>query len=156
MDDELDGEPLPVDQARLLAALGRALGPDEVPASLVERASELIALKDLDAALVALLEESGAEPAGLRGGADAAGRLQFEQADGSVAVELVPERDRLVGQVLAGELTVVALESRSGVVATTAIDELGRFAFDRVANGPTRLRLAGSPAARLTTDWFLL
>lgn len=156
MDDELDGEPLPVDQARLLAALGRALGPDEVPASVLERASELIALKDLDAALVALIEESTAEPAGLRGGADAAGRLQFEQADGSVAVELVPERDRLVGQVLAGELAAVSLESRSGVVATAAVDELGRFAFDRVANGPARLRLAGNSAARLTTDWFLL
>jgi hypothetical protein len=151
---EHDDESLSAQEARLLAELGRALGSDPIPAGLVERAEELLALKDLDSALVELLDRSAAEPAGMRGGT-ARTRLEFEVGDGSVALELVPERDRLVGQVLAGELTAVALERRTGVVATAEVDELGRFSFDHVAAGPARLRLVGG-AAPVTTDWFLL
>jgi hypothetical protein len=154
VEDELEGDAMSPRDARLLAALGEALGSDRLPAFLVENAEELIVLKDLDSALVELLDQPAAEPVGMRGGSGYP-LLQFEAADGSVAVELAPERDRLVGQVLAGELTGVALESRSGVVATATVDELGRFSFDQVTAGPARLRLLRG-AAPVTTDWFLL
>ena len=71
-----------------------------------------------------------------------------------MALELVPERDRLVGQVLGGELTEVALERPTGVVATTGVDELGRFSFGPVPTGPVRLRLTDGTGVPVITDWF--
>ena len=150
-----DDESLPADEARLFEALGRALGPDPLPTGLVERAEELIILRDLDAAVAQLLDEPAAEPAGMRGGGGS-GRLQFEVADGSVVLELVTEPDRLVGQVLTGDLTGVALERPAGTVATCVVDDLGRFSLDHTGTGPGRLRLIGATAGPIATDWFLL
>jgi hypothetical protein len=150
-----DDESMPADEARLLDALGRALDPDPVPAGLVGRAEELFILRDVDAAIAELLDQPVAEPAGMRGGGDG-GRLQFESADGSVALELVPEPDRLVGQVLSGNLTEVALERPSGTVVTGIVDGLGRFSLDHSGTGPGRLRLIGATADPIATDWFLL
>ena len=154
MNGQRDDEAMPAEEARLLEALGRALGPDPIPAGLADRAEELIILRDLDAAVLELLDQQVAEPAGMRGGA-ISGRLQFEAADGSVALELTVEPDRIVGQVLAGDLTEVALERREGVVATSGVDELGRFSFDPATPGPGRLRMVGA-AVPIVTDWFLL
>jgi hypothetical protein len=154
MNDELDGDSLSTQEARLLAALGRALGPDPLPHLLVERAEELLAVMDLDSALVKLIDQATAEPAGMRGETTHT-RLEFAVGDGSIALELVAEPDRLTGQVLAGEPAEVALESPSGVQATVAVDELGRFTFQHVRAGPARLRLLGGATAPVT-DWFLL
>jgi hypothetical protein len=154
VNDELDGDELSARDARLLHALGRALGPDPLPDRLVERAAQLLALRDLDATLLMLTESATAEPAGMRGDTTRS-PLEFATGDGSAAVELAPGLDRLVGQVLAGDAIEVALESRSGARATAAVDELGRFTFERVAAGPARLRLLGG-ATTPVTDWFLL
>lgn len=154
MNDELDGDALSAQEARLLAGLGRALGPDPLPDQLIERAEQLLALRDLDSALVELIDQATAEPAGMRG-ETVHTRLEFARGDGSVALELVREAGRLVGQVLAGELTEVALESLSGARVSTGVDELGRFTFSDVASGPLRLRLSGGASAPVT-DWFLL
>src|SRR5689334_22040643 len=98
----VNDEPVAARDARLLDELGTALGPEDTPAGLVERADGLFALRDLDSALVELLDQPAAEPAGMRGGT-ATARLDFETSDGSVALELVRQGDRLVGQLLAGE-----------------------------------------------------
>jgi hypothetical protein len=150
-----DDESVPADEARLLDALGRALGPDPLPAGLLGRVEELIVLRDLDAAVAELLDRPVAEPAGMRGGIND-GRLQFESADGSVALEVVAETGRLVGQVLLGDLTEVALERPAGTVATGAVDDLGRFSLEHSGSGPGRLRLIGTTAGPIATDWFLL
>lgn len=155
MNGHRDDEAMPPEEARLFEALGRALSPDPVPRGLVERAEELIVLRDLDAAVAELLDQPAAEPAGMRGG-PVGDRLQFESADGSVVLELVPEPDRLVGQVLTGDLTEVALERLAGTVATCAVDDLGRFSLDHTGTGPGRLRLVGVTADPIATDWFLL
>ncbi|MFC7548936.1 hypothetical protein [Plantactinospora sp. GCM10030261] len=145
-------------QARLLDALGRALSPDPLPDGLVDRAVQLRVLRDLDSALVTLLEQVTAEPAGMRGDGDDA-RREFATGDGAVALELVPEPGRLAGQILAGDPVEVILESRAGTLASTGVDELGRFAFvtgsGAGAAGPVRLRLLGG-ATTPVTDWFLI
>jgi hypothetical protein len=147
--------PAPAEDDRLLAELGRALGPDPLPAGLAARAEGLLALAGLDGELAELLE-AAAEPTGVRGTPDAADRLLFEVAGGAVAVELVLGRDRIDGQVIAGAPTEVALERPHDTAAAATIDDLGRFGFDSVAAGPARLRLRGGPAGPVTTDWFLL
>jgi hypothetical protein len=150
-----DPPPAATEDARLLAELGRALGPDPLPAGLVARAEGLLALAGLDGELAELLE-AAAEPAGVRGTPDAADRLLFEVAGGAVAIELVLGRDRIDGQVIAGAPSEVALERPGGAAAAATVDELGRFGFDSVAAGPARLALRGAPAGPVTTDWFLL
>jgi hypothetical protein len=152
---EPDDRPAAAEDARLLAELGRALGPDRLPAGLVQRAEGLLALAGLDGELAELLE-AAAEPAGVRGAPDAGDRLLFEVAGGAVAVELVLGRDRVDGQVIAGAPTEVALERPDGTAAVATVDELGRFGFGSVAAGPARLVLRGGPAGPVTTDWFLL
>jgi len=157
--NDTSGEPLPPEDARLLDQLGEALGDDPAPSGLIDRAEGLVAFAGVDRELAELLDAAAGEPAGVRGGpATAAEPLLFEVADGSIAVELVVEREQLDGQVVAGELTEVVLERPGDQGRACRVDELGRFSFMPVAAGPTRLRLrpAGGTSRPVTTDWFLV
>lgn len=154
MHDAFEDDALSAEQARLLAELGRAAGADPLPDGLVERAEQLLAYRGLDAELLALRDEAAAEPAGLRGGTQAT-RLRFDLRDGTIGVELEPRRDRLVGQVLSGELTEVALERPGGAARMSEVDELGRFTFAPAPSGPMRLRLRGPDGRSVATEWFL-
>lgn len=155
MTDDANDATMSAAQARLLAELRTALGPDPAPPGLVERAEGLFAFKDFDAVLAELLDRSGAEPAGMRGAA-AGERMEFGTGDGGVALELMREGDRIVGQVLGGDVVAVTLERPAGIGATIGVDELGRFSFDQIAAGPARLRLIRGADAPVITDWFLL
>lgn len=156
MSEKFDDEPVSVDDARLIERLAGALGPDPAPEGMLNRLEGLLAFRDVDRELVTLLQDAAAEPAGLRGTAGVQHRLAFELGDGSVSVELVPERGLLRGQVLAGEVTEVVLERLAAESRTTAVDALGRFTFDDPAAGPARLRLRGRATRPWTTDWFLI
>jgi hypothetical protein len=159
MNDEVKRDAAGVDRDpaddRLLADLRRALPAEVVPDGLVARADALFTLRDLDRELAAL-EASATELVATRGPLPAATRLSFRTGDGSLAVELVPGRQRLDGQVLSGAPTEVILEDRAGPVAQSAVDELGRFSFSHGATGPGRLRLRGGPEGEALTGWFLL
>jgi len=144
------------DEVRLLAEIGRAIGPDALPPGLVERAEGLAAFANIDLELAELLDTAAAEPAGVRGSATTGRPLAFQVADGSIAIEVVVDRDRLAGQVHAGAVTDVDLEHPTGAVGTAAVDDLGRFSFARPGSGPTRLRLWGGFTRPVVTGWFLL
>ena len=162
MTDAPDDSTSAADEQPLLAALGRALPRDPVPEGLVDRAVQLVAFHDVDRELAALLEHPS-ELVGMRGDAQAGTTLAFGTPQGTLALEVSQEQQGLQGQLLAGAVTEVDLESRSGVVATAPVDTLGRFTFDAVPAGPTRLRLHSTahdtPAAAspevVVTDWFL-
>lgn len=156
MTETFDGEPASADDARLIERLGRALGPDPAPEGMLGRLEGLLAFRDVDRELMQLLQDAAPEPAGMRGTAGVQDRLAFELGDGSVSVELVPERGLLRGQVLAGEVTEVALERLAAESRTSAVDALGRFTFDDPAAGPARLRLRGRATGPWTTGWFLI
>lgn len=156
MTDTFDDEPASADDARLVERLGRAIGPDPAPTGMLDRLEGLLAYREVDQELLELLQDTAREPVGMRGTVDVQDRLAFELGDGSVSVELVPERGLLRGQVLAGEVTEVVLERRAAQHRTSTVDALGRFTFDDPAAGPARLRLRGSAAGPWSTDWFLI
>ena len=92
-----------VAEAQLLTALTRVLGTDRIADGLLERATALVDVLDLEAGLARLLEE---EPVGVRS-TGTAGRLAFESADGGIMLEVAvsagePAGYRLAGSVLAG------------------------------------------------------
>jgi hypothetical protein len=156
MSDARDDDAVTEDEARLLAGLAEVLGPDDLPPGLVSRAEGLVAFMDVDSELAELLEGAAAEPVGARGSATATERLAFETADGSIALEVVVERDVVTGQVLAGALSEVVLEHLDGSVVTAVVDELGRFSIDRTRSGSVRILLQVGSAQPVRTDWFLL
>lgn len=154
MSDGFD-DPLSADEERLLADLGAALGPDVVPAGLVARAEGLVVFMDVDRELVELLDAAAAEPVGSRG-LGTVDRLAFDLGDGTISLELWLDRAVPVGQVLSGDVVEVVLEGLGGVLATSAVDALGRFSLRSVPTGPVRLRLEDGTGRPLATDWFLL
>jgi len=151
---DANDEPLLEPEARLLADLGRALGPDDPPPGLLARAEGLLAFMGIDQELVQLLDAE-VETVGSRGTATG-DRLVFELGDGSVSLEVGSDGVLLVGQLISGDVVEVALEGLDGVLAASAVDELGRFSLRSAPAGPVRLRLHGGSGRRLATDWFLL
>jgi hypothetical protein len=156
VNDRFDDESSSAEDAALLERLRAALGPEPLPEGLLARAEGLFAFRDADRELLELLQEAAAEPAGLRGGPGAPGRLTFELEGGAVSVEVVLERDALRGQVVAGTVTEVGLERLAEEVRAEPVDPLGQFSFADPAPGPARLRLRGGGARPMTTDWFVL
>lgn len=151
-----DDEIPTVAEQHLLDQLGNVLGPDAAPEGMHTRLEGLLAFRDVDRQLLQLLEEAAAEHVGMRGAAtDLGARLEFQLGDGAVALEVLPERHQLSGQLLAGDATEVALERATGETTSAPVDSLGRFTFQRPAPGPARLRLGASPRPP-TTDWFLI
>jgi len=159
MSDEHDehDQAMTDEDARLLAELGRALGPGTHPPGLIERVNALVEFADFDRQLAQLLETGTAELVGTRGPAAATPAMRFEVAGGSVAVEVTVVRGRLDGQVTAGAIAEVVLEHLSGSATTATVDELGRFSFEQPETGPVRLSLRGvRPGPEpVATDWFL-
>jgi hypothetical protein len=155
MTHEYESEPLSADDAQLLADLGQALGRDDLPAGLVARAEGLVAFMDVDRELVELLDMAAGETVGSRGLA-VSDRLSFELADGTVSLELSLDGDVLEGQILSGEVVEVAVLRLDGEVATSTVDDLGRFSLRPVPAGPARLRLRDGSGRPLVTDWFLV
>lgn len=151
------GDELPTGDAELLRALGAALGPDDLPAGLVDRALELLAVADLDRELTALLEQaaSAAEPTGVRGENATAEPVTFSSPDGAITVEVELDRDTIRGQLIGPDAAVVTLERTTGASLDAVVDALGRFTFAELAPGPARLRVRVADAA-ITTDWFVV
>lgn len=153
---------LPPEDATLLAALGRALGPDESPAGLVDRAIELLAFADVDAELAALLTDAAdqelAEPAGVRGGAPAPTLLTFGSDDGEVTVEIELGAGEVHGLVVGAAPATVELARADGSSVAAPVDALGRFSFTALPPGPARLVVPGPGATGTTvvTAWFVV
>jgi len=143
--------------ADLLRALGNALGPDQLPEGLIERATELLTVIDLDTELVALLQEAttGAEVAGTRGDADVAAPLAFVSSDGLITIEIAFEHDAVTGQLIGADAEVISLERTSGPSVDAPLGALGRFRFTGLPPGPARLRVRVLDAT-VSTEWFVL
>jgi hypothetical protein len=143
------------DDARLLADLTTALGPDPLPDGLLTRADGLLGWMDVDEQLALLLEETSVEPSGVRS-AGTATATTYELADGSVQLELSVGPGEVRGQVLSGTASRVVVERADGATVASIVDDLGQFAFTGLSHGPARLRLERGSALPVVTEWFVL
>jgi hypothetical protein len=155
MSDDSNDETMSAEEARLLAELRLALGPDAAPPDLVRRAEGLLAFADVDRELVELLDGAAAEPVGSRG-PDTRGVLSFELEDGRVSLEVLVDGDTVSGQLLSGQVAEVELVSLDGASLVDRVDALGRFSLSPAPSGPCRLRLDDGSGRPLATEWFLL
>jgi hypothetical protein len=154
-------EPTPIDATdeALLDRLGRiAAHVDPVPEEVYRAGYAAFALRNLDAELAELVDESAVQDdalAGVRGRSDV--RLLFFRA-GEFGFELQVTRRGtgwwVLGQLVGGFASGAHVQSPDHR-QTVAIDELGRFDFE-VPAGPCRLNLVRPGRAPLTTDWILL
>ena len=141
----------------LLAALGDAWGDDPLPVGIIDRADALLTWADVDEELAELLETSGTELAGTRGGSASDTVLEFQVADGTVLIEIDLARAGSVdGQVLGTEVDVVVLERPGGESETAPVDDLGHFSFPDPEPGAVRLRIAVGTGTDVRTDWFVI
>lgn len=114
---------------------------DPVPADLVDRMVAAVAVEDLSREYALLTLVESAELSAVRGDAETA-TLQFSDGSTSVLVHVTATEDgghRVDGWVDAASLAVRLVQGEREWSAKPS--EHGRFAFDRVAPGLTRIRL---------------
>lgn len=143
---------------RLMRLLARALcQADPVPPAVRRVALGALAWRTIDADLAALAYDSGMEGAVGARSDEVARQLTFGSPGLEIEVMVVPERGRrLVGQLVPPRVATVALTCGGQVLETTS-DDLGRFRFERVASGPTRLSVAAGPdGPQVETEWVIL
>jgi hypothetical protein len=73
----------------------------------------------------------------------------------ALAVELERDAERLVGQLVPATPGQVTLLGPDGELGRCDVDEWGRFRFERLVSGPTRLRCT-TAAGVLVTEWVRL
>lgn len=143
---------------RLIRLLGQALSQaDPVPASVQRVALGALAWRTIDAELAAVAYDSGMdERVGARSD-EVARQLTFGSAELEIEIMVVPERGRrLVGQLVPPRVATVGLTCGDQLLETTS-DDLGRFRFDGVGCGPTRLTVsAGTDSPQVETEWIVL
>jgi hypothetical protein len=149
----------PISNDALLGLLGRLADEvDPVPEEVARSASAAFALRNLDAELAELVDDSAAQAgalAGVRGDADAR-LLYFRAGDVGFELQVTPRGTvrAVLGQILGGWAAHAQVQSPDRE-QTVPIDELGRFGFE-VPRGPCRLNLVRPGRAPLSTDWLLL
>lgn len=79
-------------------------------------------------------------------------QLTFTYGAVTFDVELLDNGATIVGQVIGASPAEIVLESAGGT-ASSPVDDVGRFRFDRV-RGPVRLRIEHD-GARVVTPWFI-
>lgn len=150
-------------EADLLARLGRALAPAEVPGDLVEAARAALEWRRVDEHLAALTATEGATagavPAGVRGKA-ATGALTFAGPGWELEVEVRPAGGaggpRLAtGQVMPPFPGVVAWEARGASGTAVPLGPAGVFELGDVPAGPVRFVVTEEGGAPVRTDWVL-
>jgi hypothetical protein len=154
--DHHESDDLPEADARLLAALGGALGPAPSDDDLIARCEGLLAWTDVEAELAELLEQAPAELAGTRGGADEPTALEFSIADASCVVELRIEDGTLHGQVVGPVPASVAIRVVTGIVAPAPVDGTGTFTVEHPPSGSARVEIEFPDGRRIHTDWFVI
>lgn len=139
----------------LLELLARGLAADDpIPARTSESARAVFTWRTIDAELLEIGFDSAVdELTGVRGAGATVRAIRF--AAGDVEVEVDIEDDHIDGQVLGSEPTSIRLERPDGSAVSTLGDDLGRFEFDGVGQGPVRFRVE-SGAESHVTQWFVV
>jgi hypothetical protein len=150
---------------QLMVELGRVVRMvDPVPEGVLAAARAVIASRDLDGELAALLADSGAPTSAGPVRTGASGRLlSFACGPVQIDLEITTGPDRLadirvvdiIGQLSGGSADGCVLEYPGGR-QPVALDGLGRFAVTGAPAGPVRIRCRSAAGAPVTTTWVTL
>jgi hypothetical protein len=150
------------DDEQLLAGLRDAVRARlAVPPWFTQTARNAYTWLDIDAQLARLTYDSShdqeleatlrysirSEPASIRA-------LTFTSA--RLSIELEVTADSLIGQIIPSRHGILEHESKTGEVATVAIDEIGCFCIQPVPDGSFRLRCRTEDGVDVVTNWFTL
>lgn len=155
------------DDSQLLAWLGDVLAEaEQPPAQMMELARQSFTLRQLDAELAALVEDSAMDSSAelaVRGQAPLKQRqLSFQFSDDgdddelvvAVEVELLGGRRRLTGQLSSRRPAEIEIrQSAAPEVRRIDVDHLGRFIIDDVLPGPMSLTCRRANARPVATQW---
>jgi hypothetical protein len=139
--------------ALLAEALERA---DPVPAHVMDNARAAFTWRTIDAELAELVFDSALHSSGVRS-EELNRQVTFRSSNVEIEIMIVEDRGRrLVGQLVPPTTATIELIGADGMQSSST-DGLGRFAFNQLDDGPTRLVVFGSDGRRVAqTDWVLL
>jgi hypothetical protein len=154
------------DDEELLAALGEAIrAREEVPEWFVETGKNAYAWHNIDAELAQLTYDSGSERESDRGqDRDLVAAVRSEAASiraltftsTQLSIELEVTEDALLGQVVPPRAGTLEVQTTTGTIATTPVDEIGCFAVEPVPASPFRLRCRTGNDTDVLTGWITL
>lgn len=145
---------MPEDLAAVIATA------DPIPSDLLRSLRASLSRRSVDAEVAELIYDSVLDGPGDVRSLHAGRQLSFQGPKLSVEMEVVPERRRVVGQLIPP--TQGEVEVRHGHGADmVAVDTLGRFVVENVPKGPVSLRCRGNDGddgepVVTVTDWIVL
>lgn len=153
MTDRMDA----TDDDQLADALSRVFAAiDPVPAHVDAAARAAFTWRTIDAELAELAFDSAEQALGVRS-ADVNRQVTFRSASAEIELMITDAGPRhLVGQLVPPLIADIDLVN-DGTTSTVTSDHLGRFTFEDLPSGPSRLVVrdaSGSPIVQ--TDWLLL
>jgi hypothetical protein len=156
----MDDPEIPEGHAELLARLGEiAKVIDPVPASAYELGRASFGLLRIDDELAALVADSALDTSAVRAQEMAVRLLSFEGEGIALEIQVSPDRsaNTLLGQLLPSDQVPDAtahLETPGGALASTPVDDDGRFEFDHVPSMLVRIRVERPDRAAFSTGWL--
>jgi hypothetical protein len=159
-DPGLASEPSTADEALFARLRSYVEATDTVPADLLRSASEVFALRNIDAELADLVHDSAhEEDLMLVRGQEEVRTLTFEkQPDVTVHMQLTPtgSTHSLLAMVNgASDTSTIELERRDGRT-TYSLDAAGRLLLDGVKAGALRLRITCRDGHDVATSWVMV
>ncbi|BCJ46985.1 hypothetical protein GCM10010168_34950 [Actinoplanes ianthinogenes] len=140
----------------LLRRLGAMLdGADPPPDQVVEAALAAFDWRDPDAELARLVDSTAPATAAVRGGGSLLRTYRMGEVDIDIEVTVDGPHVTVLGQVAPVRRLDVRAEQLGGVRETTT-DAWGRFAFDGLGTGPTRLAFHDETGPIGVTPWIVL
>lgn len=131
---------------------------DPLPYDTLQSLRACFTRRSLDAELAELVYDSLLdEPVGVRSGGGTR-QLSFHGPRVAVEMEVVPERHRVVGQVVPARASEVEVRHAAGSYLLRS-DPVGRFVVENLPKGPVSFRCterAGDDPFVTVTDWILL
>ncbi len=146
------------DDEQLLALLKEALQDGQtVPSDFIEAGKNAYAWHGVDDELAQLSYDSERDRDAMSGvRAEAASIRALTFTSPHLTIELEVGEDALLGQLVPTGEGTVDVQTRAGVTATIAVDEVGCFPISPIPSSPFRLRCRTTGGASVVTGWITL
>jgi hypothetical protein len=146
------------DDDRLLGALSEAIKARQaVPSWFIETGKNAFAWHNIDAELAQLTYDSNVdrrEAAVMRSETASIRALTF--TSDHLTLELEVTGNSLLGQLLPPRSGELEIQTRTGEISTTHVDEIGCFSVDPIPDSPFRLRCRAADGTDVLTGWITI